>query len=76
MVGVSAATANRDTAPHSDSPATDFERKHKHRAPAEWHRGIPGYRLGPGGSGRVEWPAGLMGTDSLPLVFPPGGGPA
>ena len=41
----------------------------------EWHRRIPYYRLGPGGSDRVEWPAGLIGIDNLPLVFPPGGGP-
>lgn len=41
----------------------------------EWHSRIPYYRLGPGGSDRVEWPAGLIGIDSLPLVFPPGGGP-
>lgn len=41
----------------------------------EWHRRIPYYRLGPGGSDRVGWPAGLIGIDSLPLVFPPGGGP-
>ena len=42
----------------------------------EWHRRIPDYELGPGASDRVEWPAGLIGIDSLPLVFPPGGGPA
>ena len=42
----------------------------------EWHRGIPDYEFGPGGSDRAEWPAGLTGICSLPLVFPPGGGPA
>ena len=42
----------------------------------EWHRRIPDYELGPAGSDQVEWPAGLIGIDSLPLVFPPGGGPA
>jgi hypothetical protein len=42
----------------------------------EWHRGIPDYEFGPGGSDRAEWPAGLTGIGSLPLVFPPGGGPA
>ena len=44
--------------------------------PAAWHRRIPEYELAPGGSGRVEWPAGLTGIDSLPLVFPPGSGRA
>ena len=42
----------------------------------EWHRRIPDYTRGPGGSDQVDWPAGLIGIDSLPLVFPPGGGPA
>jgi cytochrome P450 len=42
----------------------------------EWHSRIPDYRLGPGGSDRVEWPAGLIGIDILPLVFPPRGSPA
>jgi cytochrome P450 len=42
----------------------------------EWHRRIPDYELAPGASDRVTWPAGLIGIDSLPLVFPPGGGPA
>lgn len=42
----------------------------------EWHRRIPEYELAPGASDRVEWPAGLVGIDHLPLVFSPGGGPA
>jgi hypothetical protein len=40
----------------------------------EWHQRIPEYELAPGSSDRVEWPAGLIGIDHLPLVFPPGGG--
>jgi len=40
----------------------------------EWHRRIPGYQLAPGSTPRATWPAGLAGIDSLPLVFPPGGG--
>jgi cytochrome P450 len=42
----------------------------------EWHRRIPEYALAPGASDRVEWPAGLIGIDHLPLVFPSAGGPA
>lgn len=42
----------------------------------EWHRRVPDYELARGASDRVEWPAGLIGIDHLPLVFPPGGGPA
>jgi cytochrome P450 len=41
---------------------------------AEWHRRIPEYQLAPGTIPRVAWPTGLVGIDSLPLVFPPGGG--
>jgi cytochrome P450 len=37
---------------------------------AEWHRKIPEYELAPGVTPRVSWPAGLVGIDSLPLVFP------
>jgi cytochrome P450 len=37
----------------------------------EWHRRIPEYQLAPGTTPRVDWPAGLVGMDSLPLVFPP-----
>jgi cytochrome P450 len=40
----------------------------------EWHRRIPEYELAPGSTPRATWPAGLVGIDSLPLVFPPGGG--
>ncbi len=40
---------------------------------AEWHRRIPEYQLAPGTRPRVMWPTGLVGIDSLPLVFPPGG---
>jgi cytochrome P450 len=42
----------------------------------EWHRRIPEYELAPGVTPRVPWPAGVVGIDSLPLVFPPApGGP-
>lgn len=41
---------------------------------AEWHRRIPEYQLAPGTIPRVAWPTALVGIDSLPLVFPPGGG--
>jgi cytochrome P450 len=43
---------------------------------AEWHRRIPEYELAPGFTPRVEWPTGLVGLDTLPLVFPPGGAAA
>ena len=39
---------------------------------AEWHSRIPEYELAPAFTPRVEWPTGLVGLDSLPLVFPPG----
>ncbi len=39
----------------------------------EWHRRIPEYTLAPGTVPRVGWPAGLVGIDHLPLVFPPAG---
>jgi cytochrome P450 len=42
----------------------------------EWHRRIPEYALAPGAAPRVRWPAGVVGFDSLPLVFPPSGGGA
>jgi cytochrome P450 len=35
----------------------------------EWHRRIPDYQIAPGASVRAGWPAGLIGLDSLPLVF-------
>lgn len=40
----------------------------------EWHRRIPEYSLAPGVTPRATWPAGLVGIDTLPLVFPAGGG--
>jgi cytochrome P450 len=40
----------------------------------EWHRRIPEYALAPGVKPRVTWPAGVVGIDSLPLVFQPAGG--
>jgi cytochrome P450 len=43
---------------------------------AEWHRRIPEYELEPGFTPRVNWPTGLVGLDTLPLVFPPGGAAA
>ena len=39
---------------------------------AEWHSRIPEYELAPGFTPRVEWPTGLVGLDTLPLVFPRG----
>jgi cytochrome P450 len=39
----------------------------------EWHGRIPDYELAPGAVPRVTWPAGVVGLDSLPLVFPLGG---
>ena len=40
----------------------------------EWHRRIPEYALAPGTVPRAGWPAGLVGIDRLPLVFPAGSG--
>jgi cytochrome P450 len=40
----------------------------------EWHRRIPEYAVAPGVTPRVTWPAGVVGIDSLPLVFEPAGG--
>jgi cytochrome P450 len=40
----------------------------------EWHRRIPEYALAPGTTLRVPWPAGVVGYDSLPLVFQPAAG--
>jgi cytochrome P450 len=42
----------------------------------EWHRRIPDYALAPGAAPRVTWPAGVVGFDSLPLVFQPAVGGA
>ncbi|MFS2291352.1 MAG: cytochrome P450 [Actinomadura sp.] len=39
----------------------------------EWHRRIPEYELAPGARPRVQWPTGVIGIDSVPVVFPPGG---
>jgi cytochrome P450 len=39
----------------------------------EWHRRIPEYAVAPGVTPRVTWPAGVVGIDSLPLVFEPAG---
>lgn len=36
----------------------------------EWHRKIPNYQIAPGASVSAGWPAGLIGLDHLPLVFP------
>ena len=35
----------------------------------EWHREIPDYRIAPGASVSVSWPAPLVGYDHLPLVI-------
>jgi cytochrome P450 len=40
----------------------------------EWHRRIPEYELAPGAVPLVTWPAGVVGIDYLPLVFPSAGG--
>ncbi len=37
---------------------------------AEWHRRIPEYELAPGATPQVRWPAGVVGIDSVPLVWP------
>jgi cytochrome P450 len=37
----------------------------------EWHRRIPEYELKPGSRPEVRWPTGMIGYDSLPLVFAP-----
>jgi cytochrome P450 len=37
---------------------------------AEWHRRIPEYELAPGVTPQVRWPAGVVGIDSVPLVWP------
>jgi cytochrome P450 len=39
---------------------------------AEWHRRIPEYELAPGVTPQVRWPAGVVGIDSVPLVWPAG----
>jgi cytochrome P450 len=36
----------------------------------EWHRRIPEYGLAPGARPQVTWPAGVIGIESVPLVFP------
>ena len=36
----------------------------------EWHRRIPEYRLAPGVTPTVIWPAGVVSIPSLPVVFP------
>ncbi|MCO5994344.1 cytochrome P450 [Actinoallomurus rhizosphaericola] len=36
----------------------------------EWHRRIPEYELAPGARPQVVWPTGVIGIDSVPLVFP------
>lgn len=41
----------------------------------EWHRRIPEYELAPGSRPQVTWPAGVIGIERVPLVFPAGGGP-
>ncbi|MCW2900989.1 MAG: cytochrome [Streptosporangiaceae bacterium] len=38
----------------------------------EWHRRIPEYELAPGVRPRVNWPAGTVGIDHVPLVWEPG----
>ncbi|ETK37068.1 cytochrome P450 [Microbispora sp. ATCC PTA-5024] len=36
----------------------------------EWHRRIPSYGLAPGYEPEVAWPAGVIGLERVPLVFP------
>ncbi|MFL6054647.1 MAG: hypothetical protein ACJ72W_17255 [Actinoallomurus sp.] len=38
----------------------------------EWHRRIPEYELAPGARPQVMWPTGVIGINSVPLVFPTG----
>ncbi len=38
----------------------------------EWHRRIPDYELAPGARPQVTWPAGVIGIESVPLVWPYG----
>lgn len=38
----------------------------------EWHRRIPDYALAPGARPQVIWPTGVIGINSVPLVFPSG----
>ncbi|MEY2570149.1 MAG: hypothetical protein QOE63_499, partial [Acidimicrobiaceae bacterium] len=37
----------------------------------ELHKRIPDYEVAPGATPSVKWPAGTLGLDALPLVFPP-----
>jgi len=39
----------------------------------QWHRRIPDYQLAPAEAVRPAWPAGLVGINHLPLVFPSNG---
>jgi cytochrome P450 len=41
---------------------------------ADWHRRIPDYELAAGFTPRVEWPTGLVGLNTLLLVFRAGRG--
>ncbi|GAA2456610.1 cytochrome P450 [Actinomadura vinacea] len=36
----------------------------------EWHRRIPEYGLAPGARPQVDWPTGVIGISSVPVVFP------
>lgn len=40
----------------------------------EFHRRIPDYELAPGANPTARWPAVVVSLDSVPLVFPEGGG--
>ena len=42
-------------------------------ASEERHRRIPEYQLKPGERPQVAWPSGMIGYDTLRLVFPPRG---
>lgn len=35
----------------------------------EWHHRIPEYELAPGARPQVEWPTGVIGVNSVPVVF-------
>ncbi len=35
----------------------------------EWHRRIPEYELAPGARPQVQWPTGVIGVPSVPVVF-------
>jgi cytochrome P450 len=84
-VMVAIAVASRDPAEHPDQErslafgvgphrclGSHLARMEMRVALEEWHRRIPEYELAPGVIPQVRWPAGVVGIDSLPLVWPAG----